>query len=483
MDDYITRGVPWTLLSYGCTKVITVATTVVLARLLVPADFGLFTLATLATGFVSLFSGLGVGTALVLRQDLDPRQQGTVLTMLVGAGAVFAAALAGAAPLIARAFNEPRLTSVLLALAGYLSFTGVNWFYESLFQREMLFRRRFVSEGVRTVVFSGVALTAAGGFDEGVWALVIAQAAAHVANGLALWRLAPYRVRFAWDPHLASELLRTGSGFVLQDVAAFLEQNADYLTTGRLLGSSSLGIYSMAYRQADLPYQAIAEPMIRVTFPAFARRRHEGEAIGGTYLASLRLLALITVPLGTVLSAAAAPFVHALFGDRWLGMIGPLGVLGLWAAIRPLNATVTWLLNSMCGAGAAGRVSLLMLIPLVPGLIIGAQLGGVTGVAYAMFGHATVWLVVVTRLAHRMGGPSPASHLAILWPLLVGGSGAWAASRFTAIALAHIAAFPALVLAAVAGVAAYLGLVALLDRAVLGYAWSAGRGAIKGSQS
>src|SRR5215218_9416342 len=136
------RGIPWALLTYASTRAVTVLTTLVLARLLAPADFGLFAMGTLGMELVSVFSGLWLGAALIVRPDMDRRAEGTVLTLLVGSGALLALALSASAPLLAAFFGEPRLTGIVILLAAVLLVSGVNWFYETLLQRELAFRRR-----------------------------------------------------------------------------------------------------------------------------------------------------------------------------------------------------------------------------------------------------------------------------------------------------------------------------------------------------
>src|SRR5436190_5108103 len=110
MPPEAVRGIPWTLLTYATTRVVTVLTTLALARLLVPADFGLFAMATLGMEMLSVFSGLWLGAALIVRDDLDRRAEGTVLTLLVGSGALLAVVLIAVSPAVAAFFAEPRLT-------------------------------------------------------------------------------------------------------------------------------------------------------------------------------------------------------------------------------------------------------------------------------------------------------------------------------------------------------------------------------------
>ena len=466
MDEKAVRGISWTILSYGGNRVVTVATTIVLARLLEPADFGLFALATLGVNFISLFSGLGLGQTLVLRQDLDRRAQGTILTLLVAAGAAFAVLLAAASPFIADLLNEPRLRDLLFALAGILTFTGINWFYDSVLQKELEFRRRFLCQLVRTVAYAVTALVLAFA-GAGVWSLIGGFAAGHAANGIALLVLTPYRVRWAYDRRAAREVVRDGRSFVLQDGMDFAQQNVDYLTIGRVLGAQQLGFYTMSFRQAELPHYAVADPVNRVTFPSFARMRHRGEDVGSAYLVALGMVALAVLPLGAILSGAARPFVETFFGDKWLPMIGVLSVLGVWGAVRPLEVTVGWMLNAVGHAAAVGRVALVLFALLVPAIILAAHHGGITGVGWVMLGQAGTALIVLTALVHRRAGITLARQWRVLAPLLAAAALAWIVARSLAGALDGIAPLAALALASAGAVAVYLVAVRLLEPTLL----------------
>ena len=143
MEDKAIGGVSWTFLSYAANRLLTLGTTLVLARLLAPRDFGLLALATLAIGLFGLFRDLGLANAMVMRQDLTRDDQGTVLTLMLGTGAVLAAVIAGTSPLAAALFEEPRLKDLLPVLSLTLVFGALTGFYSSLMQRELGFRNRF----------------------------------------------------------------------------------------------------------------------------------------------------------------------------------------------------------------------------------------------------------------------------------------------------------------------------------------------------
>lgn len=477
-SEQVARGIPWSLAAQVMTRSITLLTTIVLARLLVPADFGLVALAVLALAALNVLSDLGLTSVLVVRQDLDRRGQGTLLTLLLVAGAVCAVTLAVLAPMLADLFREPRLTDVLRALSAVAFISGVSWFYDMLLQRELEFRKRFMAQLARNVTYAGVAVTMAV-VGAGVWSLVVGQLAAALVVSVVLVWLAPYRVRPAMDPVAARSTLKDGRGFLLQAAATTVQDNVDFLVVGRTLGVAPLGVYSMAYRLGELPYAGVADPVARVTFPAFARMRHEGQDVSSGFLRTLRTVALITLPLGMLLSGAADPFTRAVLGDKWLPMIGPLAIMGLWAALRSLETILGWFLNALGQAGRSGRISVVLLVPLVPALFLAASTGGVSGVAWTVLGHLTITLLLQSRVAHRHLGVSAPRQWRALRPLVLPAAGCWGAARLAAVLTEELPSAAGLAASGAAGIVAYVLLVRLCAPELLASTLNEARRAVR----
>jgi PST family polysaccharide transporter len=462
MDEKAVRGIPWTILTYGATKVATVLTTVALARLLAPSDFGLFALATIGVSLLSIFNGNWLGATLIVRTDMDERSKGTVLTLVMLSGALLAVVLAASAPLAAAALDEPRLEGMLMVFAAILLFSGINWFYEMVMQRELAFRKRFVAQVSRAATFSVVSISLAVQ-GAGVWSLVIAHVAGHLANGVVLFSLAPYRVRPAFDRRRAREIVHGSRGFLGQELAQFCEQNFHYVAIGRMLGASQLGFYSLAYRQAELPYFAIADPVATVTFPAFAQMRARGLHVGHSFLTALRLVVLVTCPVGILLSAAPEAFTEAIFGPKWLPMASPLAVLGIWAIARPLQATIGRLLNSLGAAWLYGRISVIGLAPFAIATVAAAHFGGITAVAWVLLAYMVILTALLMRVvAHHADVPIRLQWQA-LRPLAVACVASWLATRATADALEAAAPFVCLAASGAVCVAVYAIAVRLGD--------------------
>jgi len=454
VDERAVRGVPWTLLTYAGNKLFTIATIILLARLLAPSDFGVMAIAMLMVNFFGYFGNFGLQATLVLRPALPMRAKGTLLTMMWVLGAAIAVGLAAASPLLGDLFEEPELAGVLAAMAATMVFGGPRWFYESLLQLEYEFRPRFAAQIASSAVTAGVSIGLALS-GAGVWSLAGGFIAGGLVHTIALIVLAPYRVPLAFDRGHARNAIKDGSGFVAQGGLQFVQDNADYLVVSRVLGSTQLGYYSMGYRLGELPFYGIADPVAKVTFPGFSKMRHLGQDIGPAFLSTLRLVALVTVPLGVVLSAGAEPFTRALYGDKWLPMIGVLGVLGAWGMIRPTHATLGWLLNSIGAARLIGVISGITLVVLVPAIVIAANAGGITAVAGVMLADVTVTTGVLAVFASRRAGIPVRRQLETLKPALVAGPVSWIATRGVAEALSGEPPFLALAAVAVTALGSF----------------------------
>lgn len=469
----ISHGVPWTFVSFGATKIITLLATVALARLLNPADFGLMALALLAFGALGLFQDLGLGAALVLRQDLEERALGTIFTLLIITAFVVASIVTALAPVAAAALDEPQLNSLLPVLSVTSVFASVAWFYESLLQREMDFKRRFVGQIAQSLGFALTAIPMAIA-GAGVWSLVLGQVASMVIFSATYLLIAPHRVRPRFDRAVAREAFVSGRGFLAQGWLAWIAENVDYFLVGRLLGAHQLGFYSMAYRLSELTNFGIADPVAKVTFPAFARRRIREEDVSDTFLSALKLVALLACIIGAVLSGAASPFTIVIFGSKWLPMIGPMAVLGIWAAVVPIQATIGWLLNSTGHAGALGALTAAILVPEIPLLIVAAHTG-TTAVSWVILGQSLISIPLVAHLVHRKLGIHLFRQLGAILPIAAATGAAWAATRLVADATTGIPPLASLVASGLVGLAAYASVMATLDRDTIRLAMTTAR--------
>lgn len=461
MEEKAVRGVPWTLVGYAANKVITVTTTLTLAALLAPDDFGVVALAMIVVHVLNMVGDMGMAATLVLRQDLTRRDQGTLLSMMIAMGGAMAAVGIAIAPLMAVAFDEPRVDEVLVLMSLSALLVAPTWFYEGVLQRELEFRKRFMALGAQSLTNAAVALGLAVA-GAGVYSIVAGQLLGIAAYGATLATLSPYRVRPAFDRSKARDLFGTGTGFLAQTSMGFLREQGVYFIIGRLLGAGPLGIFSVAFRIGDLTYAGLADPIAKVTFPAFSRARHRGEDITDSFLSVLRLIALVAVPAAVLLSATSEPFVEALFSDKWLGMIGPLLPLGIWAAIRPVETTIGWLLNSIGEARRLARAAAVLLAFFLPAVFVAAWFGDLTAVAWVVLADRVVALFVIGELAHRLGDVPRRGLVRSVQATVIAAVPTWIAAYAVSSLLADAPSLLALSAGVAAGVIAYAAALAVV---------------------
>lgn len=461
------RGVVWTVLSYGGAKAISVLAMLVLARLLMPADFGVVALASIIIELVKLFRDLGLGPTIILRQDLGRAELRTLFSLMMGFFVVTAGLVAAVGPVAAVAFAEPRLGPVVSALSLSVLLSAVGWFYDCLQQRELEFRNRFWAQLALSIGTwgSSVALALSGW---GVWSMVFGQVVGAVAFSATQLALSPYRVRPGFDRAVARDALTTGRGFLLQGAITFVQENGVFFAVGRLLGPVQVGFFSMSYRLGELPLMAVADPAAKAMSPGFARMRHRGEDVTSAYLAFIRVVALVATPLALVLSACASSFTRGVLGDQWVAMTGTLVVMGLWGAVRPLQSALGYFLNAVGQVDLQARIVAILLIPQVPALIVGGLTGGLVAVAWVMVADAAVSALVFAYYVGRRVGIPLRTQLRALRPVLVASGPCWLAAFAVSRAVdPALGALGAVVVGVLAGLGSYVGGLVLVERDVL----------------
>ena len=466
MEERAIRGIRWTLLGYASTRLGSLATTFALARLLVPGDFGVVAFATLLVAGFLLFGTLGLGSAIVVRQDLGREHLRTALTLMIAAYLACGGILVALSPLAADVLDDPGADAVLRGLTIPVMFGGLTWFHAALLQRELQFSRQFSCMVGQVVAMAAVAIPLAA-IGAGVWSLVAGQVVGAGVYTALLVALAPYRVRPGFDSAAARGWCGAGWGFVLQGGISFVEQNADYAVLGVKAGARQLGLYSMAYRIAEIPSNLVVEPVAQATFPGFARMRNRSEPVTDAFLSALRLTTLFAFPLGLIAAGAAEPLVAAVLGPKWVAVTDLLRILGIWGSMRVVHATTGWFVNAMGFSASIGYAYLGLLVVSLPLLVVAADAAGAEGVAWVMVGNVVAMALIVAAIAQRRIGVDARRQWAAVRPCMLAAVPGGLAALAAAEALDGAPAALAAVLALAAGLAAYLACVTLLDRGVL----------------
>jgi PST family polysaccharide transporter len=411
----------WQGSSYLFGKITVLATTLVLARLLFPEDFGLVALAMVFITYADSVADLGVAQALVYL----PRSARTTRAALLSAltfGVLLAGGAALGAPAIAALFGEPDVAPLIRLLGFSLLAGAVASVPEALMRRDLQFRRLSVAAVVRSVVAGVVSIVLALlGFDAAslVWGTV----AGTVVYATVAWLAVPDRPDlWLWRTDRAS--LRAVLAFGLPAAGGMLLAklifDIDYLVVGRELGAEALGFYTMAFRLPELLIINVFFVVSSVTFPLYSQARGDGDRLRRGYLTSVRIQAAYGVCAGLGVAAVAPVLVPVLLGSNWAPAIAALVPLAVYAALRSLGAGANDVYKALGRPGLSVKISLLRLVVLVPTLIYATR-WGFAGVAWAQALAAGAFVVLMQGVALRVLGLRWAALLRALAPGVVGG--------------------------------------------------------------
>jgi O-antigen/teichoic acid export membrane protein len=372
-------GVLWSGGASVTQQILNFAVTVVLARLLVPADFGLVATIAIFTGFISLFVDFGISAALIQRPSLTERHRSSAFWMNLVGGILLGGLVAALAPLLARFFNEPRLVALTLVLSVNFVVGSLGIVQSALLQRTMAFRR-LGTIAVNSTAIGGAAAIASAVAGVGVWSLIMQLIASTGSRTVLLWATSEWRPTRVVDRTAMRELWRYSRGLAGFNAVNYWARNADNFLIGKFVGPAGLGIYNRAYNLMLLPIQQISAVTSRVMFPALSRIHDDPARVRGAYLKAIGIIGLISFPFMLGLFVVAKPFILTLYGPKWAAAAPVLQILCIAGLMQPVYTTVGWIYQSQARTDLMMRWGLVASAVIVAGFALGIH-WGVEGVA------------------------------------------------------------------------------------------------------
>lgn len=376
-------------------RIVRLLGTILLARILLPEDFGLITLATVIIAFGEVLINLRFSSALIKIRDLQRTHFDTAFTLNSARGALLAGILLLAAPSFAFWTHEPQLTSILIWLSLGPLIDGLISPRFVLFERELRFSRDITVNIVRTIVMTGVTVSTALVLKN-YQALIIGSLCSKVVALSLTYYFAPYFPRLSIRH--AKELISFGGWLTLAGIVSSLNDRLDVLLVGRRLGAHEVGVFSVATETAALPTQELAAPFARAAFPAMASIIDDKARLIAAYRSARSLTIGLILPLAIGLGSLAQEFVLLLLGAKWLDVIPLIQILGPTYALGIPCAVATVLAMAAGRTGAVFKVQLLYSTVHLPLLVLGLWWGGLLGLAYARVVSATWALVLNVRM-------------------------------------------------------------------------------------
>lgn len=460
LPDQTVDGIRWTSGARLLSQLANLVLTLVLARLLTPAEFGKLAMVTVVTGFVSLFGELGFGAALIQRKDLKEEHYSSVFWLNVGTGVILGGGVALSAPILAGFYREDDVLWLARAVAFGFVLAPLSMVQNAILNRSMAFRRLAAVESVTTLTTGGVALALAlGGF--GVWSLVARLLLASVVSATVLWSMSPWRPSWKVDVRALRELLGFSSNLVGFAAINYWARQVDDLLIGRVMGAAALGNYSRAYSIMMLPIQEVSGVLTRVMFPAMSRVQGDKPLVRSMYLQTISCIALITFPLMLTLLVTAERVVVVFYGAQWLDMVPVLEVFCIVGMVQSIGTTVGWIYQSQGRTDWMFRWGLVASPVLIAGIVWGVFQGTPLHVAYGYAAAMALSVYPLFAVPGHLIGMRPAQVLGAVGPAglcaCLGAGAAWLVGEWV---YAWGSLWLCLALQVVGAIAVYAGVVA-----------------------
>jgi PST family polysaccharide transporter len=312
--------------------------TVVLARLLTPNDYGLVAMVTAITGFIALFQDMGLSSATIQRANITHSQVSDLFWLNTAVSLALALILGGCATIISRFYDEPRLTRITLVLAGTFVLSGLAIQHRALLSRQMRFAKMaLVDIGSASIgIATGIVMAL---YGAEYWALVGMSATGSLSSTILVW------VFCTWRPNLPVRgagivpMLKFGGYITGFDMVNYFARNLDSILLGRFWGANVLGFYSRAYTLMMLPITQVRAPLSAVALPALSHINDDPVRYRRCYIKLITLIAFITMPIMAFLSVCADQVIYLLLGSQWSGAAGVFRILCINAFIQPTMGT------------------------------------------------------------------------------------------------------------------------------------------------
>ena len=365
-----------TIMSQSANFALYTISTIVLGRLLGPADYGLVGMVTAVTGFLAIFKDGGLSHATVQRDVITHEQVSTLFWINLGLGMVLALVCAALAPALASFYREPKLVGITLGLSGTFICGAAAVQHYALLRRELRFKALAAIDMAGTILGVGAGIVMAMG-GMGYWALVGIPIVTVVIQTAGAWLALPWR---PGPPHRGCDvqsLLRFGGLLTSTNAVNYCFRNLDNVLIGWRWGAGPLGLYQKAYSLLMLPISQVNFPLSSVAVSALSRVQMDPVRLRRYFLAGYTMAASLIMPIVCVVAVFADDIILFMLGPKWsesvavFRLLAPAGLIG--ALLNPLG----WLYIAMGRSGRQFKItcfwSALIILSFAGGLHFGAR--------------------------------------------------------------------------------------------------------------
>ncbi len=386
--------------------------TLILARMLTPADFGLVAMAMSVVMLIELMSAFGFDSAIIQRQDADRRHFDTAWTYNAIFGVGTSVLLTLLSVPAAHFYNEPRLLMILPILGVGALAQGLENIGTVIFRKELNFRDEFrflLSKRMASfIVTIGVAV-----LFHTYWALVAGIVVGKLLSAWISYRLHPYRPKFSLAA--SKDLFHFSKWIFISNFAFFLQSKSDNFVLGKTIGAYALGVYNVAFEIAVMPSTELIAPVNRVVFPFYSRLSSDLAALRRKFLEIFGLIALAAFPVALGLACVAEQAVGFLLGPQWMEAVPLLQILAICGLTGALQSNLYLVIVALGKPKTNTLLTCGMQVLYFPSVVAASLTYGAVGAAWAHLMMCILTLIPLVIVFLKMIRLRAGAFFAVLW--------------------------------------------------------------------
>ena len=417
LKDKTVKGVIWSAVDRFSAQGIQFVFSILIARLLVPEDYGVVAMLGIFMAVSQTFIDSGFGTALIRKIDRTEEDFSTVFYFNIVVATLFYFALFFAAPAIANFYNTPLLESITKVVALNLIIGSLSGIHNAKLSIAIDFKSRAKISIVSTLLTGAVGLWMAyAGY--GVWALVVQNLFSSAIRTVLLWVIVKWYPKLVFSWKSFKELFSFGSKLLASALLDTLYNNIYTLVIGKVFSPTTLGVYSKANSLAQFPSSNITSVLQGVTFPVLSTIQNEDDRLADAYKRFLKIAAFVVFPLMIGLSVVADPFIRLVLTDKWEGAIYLLQIMCFWMMWYPIHAIN---LNILQVKGRSDYFLKLEIIKKIQGVIVLCVTVpmGIVAMCYGSLISSVICLIWNTHYTKKLIGYGFFAQMKDLLPIIV----------------------------------------------------------------
>ncbi|MDD3012730.1 MAG: lipopolysaccharide biosynthesis protein [Candidatus Gastranaerophilales bacterium] len=401
VGDKTRQSLKWSFTLQALQKMVFFCSSIVLARLLTPADFGLATMAITLDSITWLVSSLGINTAVVHFQDHVEERLNSVYWLFQSSAAFFVLLQLIFAPLIADFYHSPILADIVRITAISIFINSIGAIHRTVMVKNLEFKKLSILEASLFITKSllYIILAFAGC---GVWSFIYPKIIIATSNVICLWNMSKWRPKLKLDIKYWGEMFGYGKNVLFSNILDYFLNNSSYIFIGSMVGAASLGIYSFAYDKSMMLVNTLVYSASMISFPAFSRLQNHQSLLKESYLKAIKLISLVSFPYSIAQMVLGPEYITVIFGQKWTNSIILFQMLLMYTMIRTVSQCGNPLLQAIGKPNIVLKWNMIYAPIFIIALFIGYKINGLYGIGFATTAigiiGASCYLFIVSRV-------------------------------------------------------------------------------------